>query len=63
MIGHTLGASGIMSVEMAVLMLQKQEFIENPLYKNGRIPKKIDSVMVNAVGFGGNSVSLILEKA
>lgn len=59
-IGHTFGASGMMSVEMAVMMLQKQEFIENPFYKNKNLPKKINTVMVNAVGFGGNAVSLIL---
>ncbi|HET8809226.1 MAG TPA: beta-ketoacyl synthase N-terminal-like domain-containing protein [Flavobacteriaceae bacterium] len=62
MIGHTFGASGIMSVELAVLMLQHQEFIENPFFENEKIPNKINSVMVNAVGFGGNAVSLILQR-
>lgn len=61
MIGHSLGASGILSVEMGVLMLQKQEFIENPFFSNDEIPKKIHSVMINAVGFGGNAVSLIVS--
>lgn len=61
MIGHSFGASGIMSVEMAVLMLQHQEFIENPFYSEGQIPQEINSIMVNAVGFGGNAVSLILQ--
>lgn len=63
MIGHSFGASGMMSVEMAVLMLQQQKFIENPFYSEGKIPETINSVMINAVGFGGNAVSLILKKA
>lgn len=62
MIGHSFGASGIMSVEMAVVMLQKQSFIKNPFYSEGKIPKEINSIMVNAVGFGGNAVSLIFQR-
>ena len=62
MIGHSFGASGIMSVELAVLMLQHQEFIENPFFKNEKTPNQINSVLVNAVGFGGNAVSLILQR-
>lgn len=61
-IGHSFGASGIMSIEMAVLMLQKQKFIENPFYSPKKIPSEINTVLVNAVGFGGNAVSLLLEK-
>ncbi|HET7361824.1 MAG TPA: beta-ketoacyl synthase N-terminal-like domain-containing protein [Salinimicrobium sp.] len=61
LIGHSFGASGIMSMEMAVLMLQHQEFIGNPFYSEC-IPDKINSVMVNAVGFGGNAVSLVISR-
>lgn len=62
MIGHTFGASGMMSIEMAVGMLQHQEFIENPFYKNQTNTKKpLKNIMVNAVGFGGNAVSVILS--
>lgn len=61
-IGHSFGASGIMSVEMAVLMLQHQQFIDNPFHTPNELPSKIDTVMVNAVGFGGNAVSLLLKK-
>jgi len=61
LIGHTFGASGAMSLEMALLMLQHQQFIENPFYKNqNALAKKIKTVMVNAVGFGGNAVSVIV---
>ena len=60
-IGHTLGASGLFSVEMAVLMLQKQEFISVPFIKSNQ-PKQIKNIIVNAVGFGGNAVSILLSK-
>ncbi len=61
-IGHTFGASGAMSLEMAVLILQHQEVIHNPYYTNKKIPKSIKHIMVNAVGFGGNAVSIIISK-
>jgi 3-oxoacyl-(acyl-carrier-protein) synthase len=61
LIGHTFGASGAMSLEMAVMMIRNNEFIPNPFYKNEKLPKHINTVMVNAVGFGGNAVSVILK--
>lgn len=61
-IGHTFGASGMLSIELAVLMLQHQEVVKVPFYKNTTIPKKIKKVLVNAVGFGGNAVSILLSK-
>ena len=61
-IGHTFGASGALSIELAILMLQHQEFIGIPFLKNQKTPKNINNVMVNAVGFGGNAVSILLEK-
>lgn len=61
-IGHTFGASGALSLELAILMLQHQEFIGIPFLNNQKTPKKINSVMVNAVGFGGNAVSILLSK-
>ena len=51
-----------MSLEMAVLMLQHQELILNPFYKNNHRPKSINHIMINAVGFGGNAVSIIISK-
>ncbi|MFS4492448.1 beta-ketoacyl synthase N-terminal-like domain-containing protein [Maribacter sp. 2308TA10-17] len=61
-VGHTFGASGMLSVELAVLMLQHQEFIGTPFISYESKPKKIRKVMVNAVGFGGNAVSILLSK-
>ena len=62
-IGHTFGSSGMLSVELAVLMLQHQQFIgipfrDNPVSK----PTTIRKVLINAVGFGGNAVSVLLSK-
>jgi len=60
-IGHSLGASGLLNIEMAVLMLQHQQFISIP-YLKAQTPKRIKNILVNAVGFGGNAVSILLSK-
>ncbi len=60
-VGHTFGASGMLSVELAVLMLKHQEFIKTPFLEYDAAPSKIKKVMVNAVGFGGNAVSILLK--
>ena len=61
-IGHTLGASGAMSLEMAILMLNNQKFIGIPFLEGQSAPKQLRKVLVNAVGFGGNAVSLIISR-
>lgn len=62
-IGHTFGASGLLSLEMALLMLQQQRFFEIPYIQNQSTPHKpIEKIMINAVGFGGNAVSILLSK-
>ncbi len=61
-VGHSFGTSGMLSLELAVLMLQHQEFIGVPYVKYNSVPKQINRVMVNAVGFGGNAVSVLLER-
>ncbi len=61
-IGHTFGASGALNIEFAVLMLQHQEFIGVPYLENQETPKRIKNILVNAVGFGGNAVSILLSK-
>ncbi len=60
-LGHTFGASGMLSLELGVLMLQHQEFIGVPFISNAEIPQKINKVLINAVGFGGNAVSVIVS--
>ena len=61
-LGHTLGASGGLSLEMALLMLQRQKVFTIPYLEQPKPPKKIQSVMINAMGFGGNAVSVILTR-
>lgn len=62
-LGHTLGASGAFSLEMALLILEQQRVLEIPFleYKVQQ-PERISNVMVNAMGFGGNAVSIIVGR-
>ncbi|MDX8552568.1 beta-ketoacyl synthase [Tenacibaculum sp. 1B UA] len=59
-LGHTFGASGLLSLELAVLMLQHQQVIEVPFAEPQHTPKKLNKILVNAVGFGGNAVSVLI---
>ncbi|MBF2707122.1 beta-ketoacyl synthase N-terminal-like domain-containing protein [Flavobacterium soyangense] len=60
-IGHTFGASGMLSVEMGILMMQHQKFLGVP-FAEVQIPRKqIRKVLINSVGFGGNAVSVLLS--
>lgn len=61
-IGHTFGASGMLNIEMAILMMQHQQFIEVPFAEKQKLRKNIRKVLINAVGFGGNAVSILLSK-
>ena len=60
-IGHSLGASGGLSLEMAILMMMHQQFIGVPFGSFRKRPETIRKVLVNAVGFGGNAVSVLLS--
>ena len=66
-LGHTFGASGLLSLELAILMLRHQEFIGVPFLDKAinisQQPSKINTILVNTVGFGGNAVSILLSKA
>ena len=61
-LGHTFATSGVLSVELAVLMLNQQQFISVPFIKKQQEPKRLNKILVNAVGFGGNAVSVLLSK-
>ena len=61
-IGHTFGASGMLSVALAIAMIQHQQFISIPYLNDQKQPKKLHKILVNAVGFGGNAVSVLLTK-
>ena len=60
-IGHTFGASGILSLELAILMLQHNQFVGVPFVKAETPTRPIKKVVVNAVGFGGNAVSVLVS--
>ncbi|WP_158730070.1 MULTISPECIES: beta-ketoacyl synthase N-terminal-like domain-containing protein [unclassified Flavobacterium] len=60
-IGHTFGASGILSMEFAILMMQHNTFVGVPFAKAQKQKRPVKKVLVNAVGFGGNAVSVLLS--
>ncbi len=61
-LGHTFATSGLLSIELAILMLQHQEVIHVPFITKQKTPKRIEKILVNSVGFGGNAVSVLLRK-
>ena len=61
-VGHTFGASGMLNMELAILMMQQNHFIEVPFAEKQTSRKEIKKVLINAVGFGGNAVSILLSK-
>ena len=61
-IGHTFGSSGLLSLELGLLMLQHQKTMEVPFAEKQNQPKKIKNILINAVGFGGNAVSVLISK-
>ncbi len=61
-VGHTFGASGMLNLELAILMLQHNQFVEVPFAEKQTSRKNICKVLINAVGFGGNAVSILLSK-
>ncbi|MGL2962847.1 beta-ketoacyl synthase N-terminal-like domain-containing protein [Flavobacterium sp. RSB2_4_14] len=64
-VGHTFGASGILSMELALMMIQHNTFIGVPYITNPvrvQNPERvIKNVLINAVGFGGNAVSVLVS--
>ncbi|MDO5509435.1 MAG: beta-ketoacyl synthase N-terminal-like domain-containing protein [Weeksellaceae bacterium] len=60
-IGHTFGASGIMSLVFALEMFRINTYIPTP-FTTGVQPKTLQHILINATGFGGNAVSIILQK-
>lgn len=73
-VGHTLGAAGAIEAVYSILNLKYQELypglnFTSPIPETGLMPvssykqKKIDHVLSNSFGFGGNCSSLIFSKA
>lgn len=61
-VGHTFGASGILSLQLAIMMLQHEKFIPVPFAQTRPFPKHFRNILINAVGFGGNAVSILVNK-
>tara|TARA_R110002096_G_scaffold74101_1_gene175509 strand:- start:33586 stop:34734 length:1149 start_codon:yes stop_codon:yes gene_type:complete len=59
-LGHTLGASGLLSLEMAILMLHSGKIFFPPYLKKNS-EGKARKIMINSLGFGGNAISIIVE--
>lgn len=60
-VGHTFATSGLLSMELALLMMQHNQFINVPFLVPQLQKKDIKTVLVNSVGFGGNAVSILME--
>lgn len=61
-LGHTFAPSGMFNLEMALLMLQYNQVIPVPYLEPFPVDREVKKVMVNAVGFGGNAVSIVVVK-
>lgn len=63
LIGHTLGASGALSLQYAWHILQHQYFALIPYSTSfsQTTPSPIKRVLINAAGFGGNATSLVIR--
>ncbi|MCT4664000.1 MAG: beta-ketoacyl synthase [Flavobacteriales bacterium] len=64
--GHTLGASGILNIDFALHLFEMQEFNIDLPYPNTLKNKTIQQpkkILINASGFGGNTVSILISKA
>ena len=62
--GHTFGASGALSLEYALLILEHDHFEDFPYttrFANSQRP--IRKILINAAGFGGNAASLIVSRS
>ncbi|MDX5325238.1 MAG: beta-ketoacyl synthase [Bacteroidota bacterium] len=57
--GHCFGASGPLGVWMGVEMMNQKRWVTPP-WVSGSSPKTLDKILINAVGFGANAVSLAI---
>lgn len=66
-IGHCLGASAAVNLYMAMMVLQEQSYFEIPYLKSNDQNLSVNQpnlkrILVNSSGFGGNCVSILVEK-
>ena len=62
-IGHTLGASGILNLELGLFLLAGGTYKAPDYLPHQVVPAPCSRILVNAVGFGGNAVSLRVDRA
>jgi len=63
LMGHTFAASGLLNVELAILLLHNNIFLSLPYPNkiNSSFQKNGKKIMINATGFGGNAISVIIS--
>ncbi len=62
-IGHTLGASGLLGIQLARWMFKTQQIPIMPYNSIAQQkPSHIRSVLINTMGFGGNTISILVSK-
>ncbi len=62
--GHTYGASGFISLELARYLLEGGQWKGLPYKSNGSMVSsgRCGAVLVNTAGFGGNSISVVVAR-
>ncbi|MGB0427573.1 MAG: beta-ketoacyl synthase, partial [Flavobacteriales bacterium] len=58
------GASGALSLDFALQIFKNQTNIDFPypsVNQNTKFKKPIERILINAAGFGGNSVSVLVK--
>jgi 3-oxoacyl-[acyl-carrier-protein] synthase II len=63
LIGHTLGASGALSLEYALHIFKSQHYLHFPDFPNSVLNsrKPIKRILIVAAGFGGNAAALVVR--
>ena len=59
--GHTFASSGLLNMELGLLMMQHNQFIGVPFIEQQVQTRPIKTVLINSVGFGGNAVSILMK--
>ncbi|HEY0669967.1 MAG TPA: beta-ketoacyl synthase, partial [Sphingobacteriaceae bacterium] len=63
-IGHTLGAAGGMNMILGLTILQNNHIptFPYPVWLDQEPPNKVNNILINAMGFGGNAVSVMVSR-
>ena len=59
--GHTFATSGLLSMQLGLMMMQNNHFIPVPFGESQVQTRSLKTVLINSVGFGGNAVSILME--